>query len=508
MESNKPSTQTPTTHSDRQPVVYVMPPQQTHGDEIDLWQLFLPLLKYKVQIILFLLMGALVGIALQLFLGNTIYTNTVAYQFDKNRFEKRKELSIPEEFVAFSKSEEILSIPNKYRSIIIGRFADNTIVFTGVTNDPQITNEALVHFHSFFKERNKITIMNTFDLKIGELKRAKNIIDRDFISLNQSEEKITYAKIGNKTLLFHQNKGIYYVLETRHVGEKTIISATKYSKSNISRIFEHQMAFLISHLQKKQTITNELMFSLLGFQQMSKQMLQLKIEQKTNNEIIYLLEEKKSFAKNDNLEKKSMELAEKTGVLQAKINQHKLEITDIEELSSRITYFIMQLKDLPIGLTIEKILNDRSNDPLNAKQDPWEYLRNSKEYFTQTEKTDEEIQKFSITKHLINEDYVRPIITITPPSLELTQRNFKLNLSKMNIVFDPDAAEVTETKMGSVDLSPIYYSKKVFIICLGIALFIAIVSVYARILISRIKKNGGFQEQKKEFTDALRFWKL
>ncbi len=81
----------PSDNSDRQPVVYVMPPQETDTDAIDYWQLFLPLIKYKVQILLFLLLGTIVGIAIPWLFGNSLYLGTIEYQFDENRFEERKE---------------------------------------------------------------------------------------------------------------------------------------------------------------------------------------------------------------------------------------------------------------------------------------------------------------------------------------------------------------------------------------------------------------------------------
>lgn len=42
-------------------VVYMMPAQDLDEDEIDLWQLILPIIRYKVQIILFLIAGLVIG---------------------------------------------------------------------------------------------------------------------------------------------------------------------------------------------------------------------------------------------------------------------------------------------------------------------------------------------------------------------------------------------------------------------------------------------------------------
>jgi len=43
-------------------MVYMIPNQDFEEDEIDLWQLFLPLIKYKLQILLFLIIGLVIGL--------------------------------------------------------------------------------------------------------------------------------------------------------------------------------------------------------------------------------------------------------------------------------------------------------------------------------------------------------------------------------------------------------------------------------------------------------------
>jgi hypothetical protein len=532
MESNTPSKDTPSDNPDRQPVVYVMPPQEIDTDEIDFWQLFLPLIKYKVQIILFLLLGTIVGIAIPWLFGNTLYTNTVEYQFDKNRFENKKELVIPEDLVTFSKSKEIFSFPSKYEEIITGEFVDNKIVFTGVASDPKNTIEALTFFHSFFKERNRKMITDLYDLRISESKREKAIINREFVSQYRSEEKIKYVKTGNKIIFYFQDKDIFYIQEIRQRGEK-IYEVTKKvsSPKNIIGISKPKLQLLISHLQEKSTIADDMMTSLQEYQQLSQQLLQLIIKQKINNEIIFLLNEKKSqeeIKPSDIIsyqekiiafEKKSIELADKTGVLRSKIDRLKLNINNLNKLTDRITNLKTQLRDLPPGATTEELLSDLLVDSQN-KQDSEEYLRkmkdsresreyrwkinDSREYFGIMEQIDEAIRKLNVSRYLIHEEYIHVFNVISMPSLDTIRRDFKLSFFSMNFTFDPNAVETKERN----DLSPIYYSKKILIICLIIALLSAFASIYARMMISKIKETDGFQEHKREFAEALKFWKL
>jgi hypothetical protein len=61
--SNKPETpEEGTNDPQKQQLVYMMPQHDFDEDEIDLWQLFLPLIKYKVQILLFLIVGLGIGL--------------------------------------------------------------------------------------------------------------------------------------------------------------------------------------------------------------------------------------------------------------------------------------------------------------------------------------------------------------------------------------------------------------------------------------------------------------
>jgi hypothetical protein len=539
MESNTPSKNPSSVNPDRQSVVYVMPPQEIDANEINVWQLFLPLIKYKVQIILFLLLGTIVGIAIPWLFGNTLYTNTVEYQFDKIRFENRKELIIPEELVTFSKSKEILSFPSKYEGIITGEFVDDNIVFTGVTNDPNNTIEALALFHSFIKKRNRKTITDYYDLKIRELKREKAIINRSFFSPYRSEEKIKYVKTGSKIIFYFQDKDIFYIQEIRQVGDIILEVTTKVSsQKNIIGISEPKLKLLVSHLREKSTIAYDMMTSLQEYQQLSKQLLQLIIKQKVNNEIIFVLNEKKSqegMKPSDFMsyqekiiafKKKSMELADKTGVLRSKIDRLKINISNLEKLTDRITNLKTQLRDLPSGATIEELLNDLLVDSQN-KQDSAEYLRkmedfreyfgkmedfreyfgkiaDSRDYFGIMEKIDEVLQKLNVSRYLIHEEYFQAFDVISMPSLDTIRRDFKLSFFSENITFDPNAVETEKRN----DISPINYSKKILFGCLFIALLAAIASIYARIMISKIKENDAFQEHKREFAEALKFWKL
>jgi hypothetical protein len=529
MESNTPSEHTTPGNPDRQPVVYVMPPQEIDTNEISLWQLFLPLIKYKVQIILFLLLGTIVGIAIPWLFGNTFYTNTVEYQFDKNRFENRKELIIPEELVTFSKSKEILSIPSVFEELITGGFVDNKIVFTGVANDPKSTMEALALFHSFFKERNRKTITDYYDLKISELNREKAIINRNFFSPYQSEEKIKYVKTGSKIIFYFQDKDIFYIQEIRQVADKILEVTTKVSsQKNIIGISKPKLKLLVSHLREKSTIADDMMTSLKEYQQLNEQLLKQIRKQKVNNEIIFVLNEKKSqeeMKPSDIMsyqekiiafKKESMELADKTGVLRSKIDRLKINISNLEKLIDRITNLKTQLKDLPSGATIEELLNDLLVDSQN-KQDSAEYLRkmedfreyfgkiaDSRDYFGIMEKIDEVIKKLNVSRYLIHEEYFQAFDVISMPSLDTIRRDFKLSFFSENITFDPNAVE----KEKRNDLSPINYSKKILFGCLFMALLAAIASIYARIMISKIKENDAFQEHKREFAEALKFWKL
>ncbi|MBT4263369.1 MAG: hypothetical protein HOD85_04075 [Deltaproteobacteria bacterium] len=66
--SDKPdSPEEGTNDEQKQQLVYMMPQQDFDEDEIDLWQLFLPLIKYKVQILLFLMVGLVIGLGYPLY---------------------------------------------------------------------------------------------------------------------------------------------------------------------------------------------------------------------------------------------------------------------------------------------------------------------------------------------------------------------------------------------------------------------------------------------------------
>ena len=62
-ESNKIEKNIQPIEPEKSQIVYMMPQQEFEEDEIDLFQLLLPPLKYKLQILIFLIVGVLFGIA-------------------------------------------------------------------------------------------------------------------------------------------------------------------------------------------------------------------------------------------------------------------------------------------------------------------------------------------------------------------------------------------------------------------------------------------------------------
>ena len=79
--SDKPdSPEEGTNDEQKQQLVYMMPQQDFDEDEIDLWQLFLPLIKYKVQILLFLMVGLVTGLGYPLYKKFPPYSQTASVE--------------------------------------------------------------------------------------------------------------------------------------------------------------------------------------------------------------------------------------------------------------------------------------------------------------------------------------------------------------------------------------------------------------------------------------------
>lgn len=219
-------------------IVYMMPQQDFEEDEIDLFQLLLPPLRYKLQILIFLIVGVLCGIAV-LWYKTTVQSvaeiegKYEQYQTEIKNLQEKKQFAVEDFFSAVKRvSGEDLVLQ------IVGaqyRFTDK--------NDP--TNVRTIEIDSYQEMANigKTTpgdAENQFDvtLRIKSLK-TKELMQEISGYYNQ------FFKLQEKLAELEYQKKVTLALTFIHLEEKQELLVERKNTDDINKqIAEHRKDYL------------------------------------------------------------------------------------------------------------------------------------------------------------------------------------------------------------------------------------------------------------------------
>jgi hypothetical protein len=404
--SNKPnSPEESTNDQEKQQLVYLMPQQDFDEDEIDLWQLFLPLIKYKVQILLFLMVGLVIG------LGYPLYKKPQAPQ-------------------------QTTSIKSMSESI------GNTLM--------RLTEE----------------------LELGK---------QDLFSL------IDQTQADGKQLLI---TGAEYQYTTKdNPGKVQIIKLDTFRdlKTTTTQTGTHDLILTIESLPTTEMI-KQLKKAYSEFFKLDQELLILKQKIKISQINIY--------TKTNGKEAPSIYSENENGDFQTYLVGFP-----------RLRYAILQSKI--------QTLHDTLSDPVyfefKHNKVPWAIWKDIKAQLKEEEEEEEEEEEKEKKMHqgiikMKAETLINKTAEISKYQMMdyLIKNNLKLPADRFNW---PSVAAAQSFIFPLTETAP-NSSKKVLLICIAIALFLGIFSVYLRVFAGNLTRGEGFEKQKQELMKAFKYWKL
>ena len=556
MQNEKGTKTTIIPKDDSQQVIYMMPHPESAEDEIDLWQLLLPFVRYKVQILIFLVLGIILGTGIPLFFGKTVYQNSIFYQYQDisdisniSSFKSRDELSseyyYPDrDFFSMAELDLSYSLLQQYWNIDFGKtlqkqqeslkksesffFSDCKECGVGAevtvtTDSPALTLETLHQIDLYFRTRNQQLITKQVELQLKNLGRKKTTLLLTTISSLETISPIQFQKKNEFDLYYFEDKKIYLIAEQVQGGVKII-------KTKNKRLGNLHLSALLNSSSKKsepidaKDIVSRLNKLLSTFQMKSDERSRKISERRFSTFKLHILQSQVDNGNHgDAANIEALELQEKTlsqaiGELGTEINQLRAKIRLSSSILNQAFYLKELLNEQPENSWIE-FLNlrqqqqqqqpDRETDKKTDKKPDQnkavsEYMFNIIDigaYEIELNQLNQEIIQNKILLKVSREGLISPFKLIQGPKIESMERKFTLQFFQ-----DKD---VEETKAMTIeDIKPVRTSKKILLISFALALFLGILTVIIRIFMQKIKSQENLRRQKQDFMEALRFWRL
>ncbi|MBU3914120.1 hypothetical protein KKA14_01165, partial [bacterium] len=516
----------PPMEGENKSLIYMMTPQEMEEDTIDLWQLLLPLVKYKLQIFLFLIVGVLAAFFIPKFFGKTIYTNTLIYkysniadyyqavtvkkeQFDKDRIpEQQKDqlkmytmrFFIPDR--DFFISDEILKavpllkqywdLPDTLSGNKLSEYIqDNKLILfdtekdingihriTVTTDDPQKTVAALENLIHYFGQRNNQQIISENILAVNDLIRKKDDLSNQIALSAENAYPFRYTREGNKAY-YYDNTSKVYIQESLQRTSR----ATRIGMDSLISTKNKTTEKLIPGLKRSQTLGNQLKSALIQQQELDEQLLKITIEKNYLVSSISFMEHEKVISGKEGapgsisaLKEQIRSLSTKAGKLESKKNQLSLEVSFMGEVLQSSYNLRLRLNGTPDGTWIDLPENKTDEEKYSIRQtggDASATDQNSikavdtNKYNLLVSEINSEIVQLNTINYKLKNNYINLFKTIESPTLNSTTKNLVFS-------FSGKSGQPSELKQATSYTGPITFTRKILLISLVIALFLAI----------------------------------
>lgn len=347
--------------AEKSQIVYMMPHQEFEEDEIDLFQLLLPPLKYKVQILIFLIVGVIIGI------GVTWYKTTIHYTsaLDEKYLATRSEIKFLEEKKQFALEDFFSSIQR-------------------INGENQILK--IVGAQYRFTNKNEPDKTRIFEL--DSYQDMANIGEEDS-NENADEDSNKDSKKTPKTTSANLDKDFEILLRTEKVKAESL-------KQELNQSYKTYF-----NLKDKQTD--------LGYQK------------KANLATTYVLieEKRKSQLSNEKETFNRQILDLRKNYLKIE-NQIQESLTEVTDLKHEIEYIHKTLADNVFFNTTQneipwKIWNDIKSQTKNGEK---KQQKEIKEIAFEIEEINTEITKFNLIGYIYQNNLKLPLDAFEWPALE------------------------------------------------------------------------------------------
>lgn len=536
---------------ENQQVIYMMTPHNIDEEEIKIWQLLLPLIKYKVQILFVIAMGIIAGVSIPLIWGETKYSDSLIFQHSRKNNASNESIEsglafIPE--VDLFKPDELIlakdllirywNVPDVDSGYQLYKILDNLSVIqfdedtffkdavrlTVSSDDPLKTINALKDLQEYFVKRNIEKIVEQNTIALNSLARSKQALYQSLITAIEQTDGIKYSKSGSTAYFYIKHTKYFYIIEIANNQWR----AAKIASTEIARKTWQQDIKRITAITKDSpTLGEQLQQTYQTYSNLSDKLLINTIDKETSLKIITFLENSKLKKKNskqrqnidkniEKQEKKLKSLTKEIASLQISLSNLSTNAIKIKKALKEVLYFKMQLAELPENIWINfssGIVDKKSTDSLGDQSIANSLkglqqniskvnLPNIELYEQDLKEISDEILELSVMNTLHRSGYVESIQIVRLPSFETIKREFSINFQK-----NKDRSNIV-TKLEKDDVKPIKKSRKILLISVVTATFLAVLSVFIRVAIVRERNSIDFANKRNDLFEALKFWKL
>ena len=536
-------------------IVYVTPQQGFEEDELDLWQLFLPLVRYKLQILVVLSFGVMTALLIPRFFGTTVYRNSLVYRYthsnayysilhgDETRtskdevtetidqlFHPERDFLTPVEIIKakslfatywgiqpLRNGKDLLEFVKENQLILFntGKSPERTVTLSVTTDDPSKTVDALNDLFTHFNQRNNQFIRDRLQILLNKLNRKRRELTNRLIAASENLPPIRYLKVDTYEFFQNDPSTIFVLKKTQNVVFGTWIRP----ESNTNRLEISRVHSILRSLRRAPVLGEQLTSTLSALQKRDNQILDLRVQLGIIDATVSYIEErgvkeenKKRQSKIIELEDKFNTLSEKLGKLDAQKNQLSLDISILNTTLNGVFTAQSQLKNAPESVwTITERKRDaqtqkaKRNESEKDNQKP-SFSQQSmgvvhlSDYIERIDTLNERLIRTSIAIHSLANDQIKLYKLIETPSIETNTKQLSFNY--------PDTKKSVSEKRIEDPNAPIYFSKKVVLITLVLAFFVATLSVFLRVMITDVKERDSLSSRKQDFIQALKHWRL
>ncbi|MBU2510475.1 hypothetical protein KJ966_04025 [bacterium] len=546
--SNKAEKELIVSNQSNKEVVYLMP-YDNEEDEIDLWQLFVSILQYKYQILIFACVGLLVGFAVSWGFGKTSFTNSLIFEYDPQIFatvegsdktgeDYIKSASMPiylsnqysrpqyiphQDFFLPDELEFSRDLLNRYwdipkkatgfeiqksfeesKYVQFKKLDEKTIELTVTTDAAEKTISALNDIFDYFSKRNSAKLAKENAIELNSLKRQLNQWSTAFTLATNELDRVWHFTLedSKKYLIINSEYDdlvIQFGLKVRAIkspkqGKQSEIKAIiDLTKDKIS-LQEELKGIHRDYI----AIEGKLYEKLLEFEIKSRSLQHLERQQETGevsaNGYAAQMESDITTLQADISELESQK--NKIGLL---LTQYTLEL-------KKALFFKNELNAAPTQ-TWATILEKQEAESASLEENILQRIENISfpaldHYLTKRLNPLDKLKKLEAANYLYEKGIIEPWQEKYPPSMQDTKIGYSLE-------FKSDQPEETlKPSAGKIEIKPVFYSKKIVLIAILISTVLGFVIVLFRIFIKNTIKNDNFSEKKEALYSALKSRKI
>ena len=531
--------------------VYLAPQPKIKEQEIKIWDLLLPTLEYKWQVLGVVFLGLLTGILACWIYGESVYQDYIEYQYEpppayvaqpvdvnlEKQLKSRpiiKDLKVlqikypeayyPDQYLLrpeeLWRAKEILEknfhLPKAASAFKLAqtfkgsdriRFSDCKGCLVGSqlrvsTNQVQTTFEALTELNQFIQTRNQEIYTQLYQSQLDEENRQMLAADQSLLKGLERLDDYAFVPLSRGGRYYLEKEGVQYLLEVEEGKAKAVQFDSVAALGSLSSEIKSKLAPLTGQKTGQAARLVNLYQHYFELAQEQRETLV-----KRENQWAELKKAQTTAGEVSDLETSLAQTEAKQDRLVAEMNQLEFKAGLLYERLQQVMSARLQLSTYPKNRWVEVDIvknklptesESQARRPNERRPDQivdLEYYHESQGYRRQNLAS---LAELVATYRL---GLFSPIQVVKAPSLNTVQVAFRLNFKKDQ---EGDLAK----SLRFEDFEPVYFSTKALVLFGIIAFGLAVVSVLLRVYLLEAQQKGHLSQLKSQLINALKNWRF